>query len=81
MNLKFRFEVLLFETLSDQIDTDYKSNESPYQSNEVVYSAMPGPPAPPIRSSDSSHFQSSPKSAHSIDSNYEVRLFQVKINH
>ncbi|KAL3994106.1 Zona pellucida-like domain family protein [Acanthocheilonema viteae] len=56
---------------SSTADMDYRSNESPYQSNEVIYSSLPGPPAPPSRSADSSHFQSSPRSVHLADNNYE----------
>lgn len=68
---------------SDPTDTDYKSNESPYQSNEVLYPSPPGPPAPPIRSYDSFRFQPSKKSIYSADNNYEVRLkilFLMKVN-
>uniref|UniRef100_A0A1I7W549 ZP domain-containing protein n=1 Tax=Loa loa TaxID=7209 RepID=A0A1I7W549_LOALO len=53
-------------------DADYKSNESPYQSNEVIYPLPPSPPAPPTRSSDSSRFQSSLKSVYSVDSNEDI---------
>ncbi|VDO41565.1 unnamed protein product [Brugia timori] len=59
------------QSYPNPLDIDYKSNESPYQSNEVVYAPPPGPPAPPTRSSDSSHFRFSPKSVYSIDSNYD----------
>uniref|UniRef100_A0A0R3RJG2 ZP domain-containing protein n=1 Tax=Elaeophora elaphi TaxID=1147741 RepID=A0A0R3RJG2_9BILA len=56
---------------SNPTDADYKSNELPYQSNEVIYSSPPGPPAPPTRLSDSSRSQSSPKLGYSADNNYE----------
>ncbi|CAG9530685.1 unnamed protein product [Cercopithifilaria johnstoni] len=59
------------QSYSNPTDMDYKSNESPYQSNEVIYTSQPGPPAPPTQSSDLSHFQFSPKSAYFTDNNYE----------
>ncbi|OZC05349.1 hypothetical protein X798_07684, partial [Onchocerca flexuosa] len=38
----------------DPTDLNYKSNESPYQSNELIH-PPPGPPAPPINLSQSSY--------------------------
>uniref|UniRef100_A0A915PNF5 ZP domain-containing protein n=1 Tax=Setaria digitata TaxID=48799 RepID=A0A915PNF5_9BILA len=51
-------------------DADYKSNELPYQSNEVVYPSPPGPPAPPT-GTISSRVHLPSKSVYSADSNYE----------
>lgn len=70
----WNFFFLILNSL-DPTDTDYQNSRLPYQSNEIIYSSLPGPPAPPpTRLYDLSHFQFPRRSIYTADSNYEVNV-------